>query len=200
MYLMNTFRANGQTRSNAQILEEFAKDLDLWLKTYDPVTDQGNYEASFDAFQLAREYLSELEDSMGRINLDDFYGSGRQEFSEWSDLVLHVGIIDGSVTVQDEEVLRGLQEGLHVLETTDGEGDKWFRWHHAFKNGAAFDYIWRESSGFLPVYYFSVGKIAQTLYMEGDFTDRIELDHYERKVYQPDEKFFRLVQFSKHHR
>ena len=101
---------------------------------------------------------AELEDSTGRINLDEFYGSVGQQFSEWSDLVLHVGIIDGSVTVQDEEVLRGLQEGLHVLETTDGEGDKWFRWHHAFKNGAAFDYIWRESSGFLPVYYFSVGK------------------------------------------
>ena len=63
-FLLNTFRADGQTRSNAQILEEFEADLDKWLATYDPVTDQGDYEASYDAFMLAREYLSELEDSL----------------------------------------------------------------------------------------------------------------------------------------
>lgn len=40
--------------------------------------------------------------------------------------------------------------------------------------------------------YFSVGKIAQTLYMEGEFSDRIELERYERKVYRPDEKYFLL--------
>ena len=40
--------------------------------------------------------------------------------------------------------------------------------------------------------YFSVGKIVQTMYMEDDFKDRIELDRYERKVYQPDEKYFLL--------
>ena len=33
--------------------------------------------------------------------------------------------------------------------------------------------------------YFSVGKIAQTMYMEGNFQDKIELKCYERKVYQP---------------
>lgn len=33
--------------------------------------------------------------------------------------------------------------------------------------------------------YFSVGKIAQTMYMEGGFTDRLELNRYERKIYQP---------------
>ena len=101
---------------------------------------------------------AELEDSMGRINLDDFYGSGRQEFSEWSDFVWHVGVIDGSAKVRDDEFLRELQEGLHVLETTDAEGDKWFRWRHAFGGGAATDYIWRESSGFLPVYFIRLGK------------------------------------------
>ena len=40
--------------------------------------------------------------------------------------------------------------------------------------------------------YFSVGKTTQTMYMEGDFKDTIELDRYERKVYQPQEKYFLL--------
>ena len=40
--------------------------------------------------------------------------------------------------------------------------------------------------------YFSVGKIAQTMYMENDFNDRIELDSYERKLYQPYGNFFLL--------
>ena len=40
--------------------------------------------------------------------------------------------------------------------------------------------------------FFSVGKITQTMYMENDFSDRIELDVYERKVYQPHEKYFLL--------
>ncbi len=40
--------------------------------------------------------------------------------------------------------------------------------------------------------YFSVGKIAQTMYMEGEFQDSIELERYQRKVYQPDEKYFLL--------
>ena len=40
--------------------------------------------------------------------------------------------------------------------------------------------------------YFSVGKITQTMYMENDFSDLIELDRFERKVYQPDDKFFLL--------
>lgn len=40
--------------------------------------------------------------------------------------------------------------------------------------------------------YFSVGKITQTMYMEDDFKDQIELDRYERKLYQPKEKYFLL--------
>lgn len=40
--------------------------------------------------------------------------------------------------------------------------------------------------------FFSVGKIAQTMYMENDFSDRIELAPYERKIYQPHEKNFIL--------
>ena len=40
--------------------------------------------------------------------------------------------------------------------------------------------------------YFSVGKITQTMYMENDFTDRITLDRYERKVYEPYENYFLL--------
>ena len=40
--------------------------------------------------------------------------------------------------------------------------------------------------------YFSVGKIAQTMYMENDFSDRIELESYERKIYRPNEKYFLL--------
>lgn len=40
--------------------------------------------------------------------------------------------------------------------------------------------------------YFSVGKIAQTMYMEGEFQDSIELERYQRKIYQPDEKYFLL--------
>ncbi|MBR3498277.1 MAG: copper amine oxidase [Selenomonadaceae bacterium] len=40
--------------------------------------------------------------------------------------------------------------------------------------------------------YFSVGKIAQTMYMENDFNDLIELNRFERKVYQPDDKYFLL--------
>ena len=40
--------------------------------------------------------------------------------------------------------------------------------------------------------YFSVGKIAQTMYMEKNFSDRIELEAYERKVYRPDSNYFLL--------
>ena len=40
--------------------------------------------------------------------------------------------------------------------------------------------------------YFSVGKITQTMYMEDNFNDRIELDRYERKLYQPYGNFFLL--------
>ncbi len=40
--------------------------------------------------------------------------------------------------------------------------------------------------------YFSVGKIAQTMYMQDNFTDKIELKHYERKVYQPYDDYFLL--------
>lgn len=40
--------------------------------------------------------------------------------------------------------------------------------------------------------YFSVGKITQTMYMEGHFKDKIELNRYERKVYQPKDSFFLL--------
>ncbi len=40
--------------------------------------------------------------------------------------------------------------------------------------------------------FFSVGKITQTMYMEGDFTDRIELNRYERVVYQPQDNYFLL--------
>lgn len=40
--------------------------------------------------------------------------------------------------------------------------------------------------------YFSVGKITQTMYMENDFTDRLELAQYERYVYQPYNDYFLL--------
>ena len=40
--------------------------------------------------------------------------------------------------------------------------------------------------------YFSVGKIAQTMYMQDNFKDKIELHRRERKVYQPYEKYFLL--------
>ena len=40
--------------------------------------------------------------------------------------------------------------------------------------------------------YFSVGKITQTMYMENDFNDRIELKSYERKLYQPNDNYFLL--------
>lgn len=40
--------------------------------------------------------------------------------------------------------------------------------------------------------YFSVGKITQTMYMENDFKDRIELQRYERRVYQPYANYFLL--------
>lgn len=41
--------------------------------------------------------------------------------------------------------------------------------------------------------YSSVGKITQTMYMENKFSDSIELAPYERKIYQPHEKYFRLA-------
>ena len=40
--------------------------------------------------------------------------------------------------------------------------------------------------------YFSVGKITQTMYMENNFSDKIELGSFERKVYQPNENYFLL--------
>lgn len=40
--------------------------------------------------------------------------------------------------------------------------------------------------------YYSVGKITQTMYMENTFRDKIELDAYERRAYQPYEKYFLL--------
>ena len=40
--------------------------------------------------------------------------------------------------------------------------------------------------------YFSVGKIAQTMYMENAFNDKINLAAYERKVYQPSANYFLL--------
>ncbi len=40
--------------------------------------------------------------------------------------------------------------------------------------------------------YFSVGKITQTMYMENDFTDRIDLRQNERRVYQPYDDYFLL--------
>ena len=40
--------------------------------------------------------------------------------------------------------------------------------------------------------FFSVGKIAQTMYMQNDFTDSIELDGRERKIYQPRDDYFLL--------
>lgn len=40
--------------------------------------------------------------------------------------------------------------------------------------------------------YFSVGKIAQTMYMENEFKDSIELIPYERRVYQPYDDYFLL--------
>ncbi len=40
--------------------------------------------------------------------------------------------------------------------------------------------------------YFSVGKGTQTMYMQDDFKDKIELRRRERKVYQPYEKYFLL--------
>ena len=97
-------------------------------------------------------------DSQKDFDLNQFYGSAKQRPVEWEDLVLHVGILDGSVKEQDEKIVRGLKEGLHVLETTDEKGDRWFCWHHAFKGGAAIDYIWRESSGFLPVCHLNISK------------------------------------------
>ena len=40
--------------------------------------------------------------------------------------------------------------------------------------------------------YFSVGKSAQTMYMQNNFSDSIELRRYERKIFQPNEKYFLL--------
>ncbi|MBR4903339.1 MAG: copper amine oxidase [Selenomonadaceae bacterium] len=40
--------------------------------------------------------------------------------------------------------------------------------------------------------YFRVGKGTQTMYMQNNFKDKIELRRYERKVYQPYEKYFLL--------
>lgn len=40
--------------------------------------------------------------------------------------------------------------------------------------------------------YLSVGKITQIMYMGNEFQDRIELKPYERRVYQPYEKYFLL--------
>lgn len=40
--------------------------------------------------------------------------------------------------------------------------------------------------------YFSVGKITQTMYMENEFNDQINLGAYERKLYQPRDNYFLL--------
>ena len=40
--------------------------------------------------------------------------------------------------------------------------------------------------------YFSVGKDTQTMYMQDNFKDKIELRRRERKIYQPYEKYFLL--------
>lgn len=40
--------------------------------------------------------------------------------------------------------------------------------------------------------YFAVGKDTQTMYMKSKFKDKIELRRYERKLYQPYEKYFLL--------
>ena len=40
--------------------------------------------------------------------------------------------------------------------------------------------------------YFTVGKGTQTMYMQNNFKDKLELRRYERKIYQPNDKFFLL--------
>ncbi len=38
--------------------------------------------------------------------------------------------------------------------------------------------------------FLSVGKVTQTMYMEGEFRDEIVLGRFERKVYTPEERYF----------
>ena len=94
-----------------------------------------------------------------------------------------------------------------ILYTDTVEGDARILFYHLndtgvrkrfaiiFENTAATDNVVNITRGGLSVpnkNYFSVGKITQTMYMEDDFKDTIELGTYERKVYQPSDRYFLL--------
>ena len=63
-YLNNEFKISGQTQSNAEIIKVLEEDLHIWLDTYDPVANTGEYIDSISRFLTAREQINTLQDNM----------------------------------------------------------------------------------------------------------------------------------------
>ena len=63
-YLNNEFKISGQTQSNAEIIKVLEEDLQIWLDTYDPVANTGEYIDSISRFLTAREQINTLQDNM----------------------------------------------------------------------------------------------------------------------------------------
>ena len=90
------------------------------------------------------------------------------------------------------------RDGILYMDTVEGDARILFyhlndtnvrkRFAIIFENNSAEENVVNITRGGLTApngNYFSVGKIAQTMYMEGEFRDQFKLERYERKVYQP---------------
>ena len=61
-YLLNKYRANGQSESVQVIIDRIEADIMNWEAAYNPSTGAGEYEDSYPAFSIARSGINDLED------------------------------------------------------------------------------------------------------------------------------------------
>ncbi|MBQ9360633.1 MAG: hypothetical protein IJT96_06325 [Lachnospiraceae bacterium] len=61
-YLYNDYRISGQTESVATLVVESRKLVDAYKSIYDPHTHAGAYDSQYEAFEKARNDISELQD------------------------------------------------------------------------------------------------------------------------------------------
>ncbi len=125
-YLLNTFMAEGQSRSNAAIIADFASALTAWEETYNPKTDAGDFNASAPAFSVARECLNELEDSMdayAEYQSKKLPATVKKSLSATIVVVVViavlVGILVGSIVLYIRKNVAGIEKDLKILAQKD---------------------------------------------------------------------------------
>lgn len=127
----------------------------------------------------------EISSVMHKLEVDSHDSGGTLIFSDSPEYVRKNGILYTDTVSGDARILF-----YHLNDT--GVRKRFAIIFENTSNSSAVINITRGGLSAPDKNYFTVGKDTQTMYMQNNFRDRIELRRYERKVYQPRDKSFLL--------